>query len=148
MEALTDEIEKEAYKYIERIDEIGGAVQAVEEGYMQREIHQNAYQIQKDIENKDEIIVGLNKFELEDEPEAELMKVDEVLEKNQIASLQKVREERDNEKVNSALEALRENARKEDVNLIPYILDAVRVYASVGEICNVLREEFGEYAGV
>lgn len=148
VEALTDEIEKEAYKYIERIDEIGGAVQAVEEGYMQREIHQNAYQIQKDIESQDEIIVGLNKFELEDEPEAELMKVDEVLEKNQKASLQKVREERDNEKVTNALESLRENARRDDVNLIPYILDAVRVYASVGEICNVLRDEFGEYAGV
>ncbi len=148
VENLTDEIEKKVNNYLDRIKEIGGAVQAVEEGYMQREIHHNAYEIQKNIEKEEEIIVGLNKFTLDEEVEPDLMKVDEALEKGQIKSLTRIKEKRDNEKVASALAALSENAKNERANLLPFILDAVRVYASVGEICNVLRDEFGEYQGV
>ncbi len=148
VENLTDEIEKEVNNYLDRIKEIGGAVQAVEEGYMQREIQHNAYEIQKNIEKEEEIIVGLNKFALDEEIEPDLMKVDEALERNQIESLTSIKEKRNNEKVNEALAALRENAKDEHSNLLPFILDAVRVYASVGEICNILREEFGEYKGV
>ncbi|WP_241558789.1 acyl-CoA mutase large subunit family protein [Oceanobacillus halophilus] len=148
VEKLTDEIESQVNRYLERIKEIGGAVQAVEEGYMQREIQQNAYEIQKNIESQDEIIVGLNKFELEEEVEPDLLRVDETLEKEQIDTLQAIRNKRDNEKVKEALTALKETAKDEKANLMPYILDAVRAYASVGEICNVLREEFGEYTGV
>ncbi|RLL48136.1 methylmalonyl-CoA mutase [Oceanobacillus piezotolerans] len=148
VESLTLEIEKEVQKYLERIDDIGGAVKAVEEGYMQREIHQNAYQIQKNIENQEEIIVGLNKFQLEEEVEPDLLKVDETLEKEQIASLIKIKHERDENAVQKALATLRDDACQPQVNLMPAILEAVKAYCSVGEICNVFREEFGEYTGV
>ncbi len=148
VESLTDEMEKEVMKYLDKIKEIGGAVQAVEEGYMQREIHQNAYQIQKNIEYQDEIVVGLNKFTVDEEVEPDLLKVDEALEKEQIDSLRVVRDKRDNKKVKMTLTALKENAKDEKANLIPLILEAVKAYASVGEICHVLREEFGEYRGV
>ncbi|WP_106497205.1 acyl-CoA mutase large subunit family protein [Lentibacillus sp. Marseille-P4043] len=148
VEELTDQIEAEVNKYIERIDEIGGAVKAVEEGFMQREIHHNAYETQKRIESEEEIIVGLNKFKLDEEVNPDLLKVDEALEQAQIQSIQSIRESRDQEKVDQALAELKKHAKIEKANLIPYILDAVRVYATIGEICNVLRDEFGEYAGV
>ncbi|WP_164668675.1 acyl-CoA mutase large subunit family protein [Virgibacillus doumboii] len=147
VEELTDSIEAEVESYLERIREIGGAVQAVEEGFMQREIQQNAYETQKNIENEEEIIVGLNKFKLEEEVNPDLLKVDEALEQAQIESLETVRNERDQKAVEKALTALREQSKQPDSNLIPYILEAVKVYASVGEICNVLRDEFGEYTG-
>jgi methylmalonyl-CoA mutase N-terminal domain/subunit len=148
VEQLTDQMEKEINAYLERIKEIGGAVQAVEEGYMQREIHQNAYETQKNIEKEEEIIVGLNKFTLEEEVNPDLLKVDESLEKAQIAAISNIRRERNQEEVDRALKALRENAKNESSNLIPYILDAVKSYATIGEICNVLRDEFGEYTGI
>ncbi|MFD1610054.1 acyl-CoA mutase large subunit family protein [Oceanobacillus luteolus] len=147
VEALTDEIEEQVMKYIERIQEYGGAVQAIEEGYMQREIHQNAYETQKRIENGEEIIVGLNKFKLEEELNPELLKVDEALGKEQIENLEQVRSERNQSEVNRHLQELRNQAKDPNANLIPYILEAVRNYASIGEICNVLRKEFGEYTG-
>ncbi|WP_085991961.1 acyl-CoA mutase large subunit family protein [Oceanobacillus senegalensis] len=148
VESLTDEIENRVNDYLDRIQEMGGAVQAVEEGYMQREIHQNAYEFQKNVESKDEIIVGLNKFDLEEEVEPDLLRVDEALEKEQVESLKIVREKRNNKLVEKTLNVLKEKAKDEKANLIPAILEAVRAYASVGEICNVLREEFGEYSGV
>ena len=146
VESLTDQIEQEIYAYLERIEVIGGAVQAVEEGFMQREIHQNAYDTQKDIESKEEIIVGLNKFETEEEIEPDLLKVDEALEKAQIKSIQIIRHERDEDHVDQTLHAIREAAQT-DTNLMPLILDAVKAYATIGEICNVLRDEFGQYEG-
>ncbi|MFA1821600.1 methylmalonyl-CoA mutase [Virgibacillus oceani] len=148
VEALTDKLEEEVNAYLERIKDIGGAVQAVEEGYMQREIHQNAYEIQKNIENEKEIIVGLNKFTLDEEVDPDLLKVDETLENAQIQGINNIRKERNQDNVNNALETLRKNANKPDSNLIPYILDAVKAYATIGEICNVMREEFGEYTGI
>ncbi|MEC5422316.1 methylmalonyl-CoA mutase family protein [Virgibacillus sp. C22-A2] len=147
VEELTDRMEEEVNKYLDRIKEIGGAVQAVEEGFMQREIHQNAYETQKNIEKEKEIIVGLNKFKVDEEVNPDLLKVDEALEKAQLASINTIRQERDQEAVNEALTALKEQTKIADSNLIPYILDAVRLYATIGEICNVLREEFGEYTG-
>ena len=146
VESLTDQIEQEIYAYLERIEVIGGAVQAVEEGFMQREIHQNAYDTQKNIESKEEIIVGLNKFETEEEIEPDLLKVDEALEKAQIKSIQTIRHERDEDHVDQTLHAIREAAQT-DTNLMPLILDAVKAYATIGEICNVLRDEFGQYEG-
>lgn len=147
VEALTDELEAKVMDYLERIKEFGGAVQAIEEGYMQREIHHNAYETQKRIESEEEIIVGLNQFKLEEEVNPDLLKVDEALEKAQINNLHKVRKKRNQEAVDQKLEALRRVAIDEEANLIPYILDAVKAYASIGEICNVLRDEFGEYTG-
>lgn len=147
VEALTDGMEENINKYLDQINEYGGAVQAIEEGYMQREIQQNAYEIQKNIEKETEIIVGLNKFKIDEEVNPDLLKVDEALEKSQIEDLHKIRSDRNQEVVDYTLQALKEQAKISDANLIPYILDAVRAYASVGEICNVLREEFGEYKG-
>lgn len=148
VESLTDTMEDKINDYLERIKEYGGAVQAIEDGFMQREIQQNAYETQKRIENEEEIIVGLNKYKLEEEVNPELLKVDEALEKAQVESLQDIRLNRNQAKVDSTLTALRAQAKKKQSNLIPYILDAVKVYASIGEICNVLREEFGEFTGV
>lgn len=148
VEELTDGIESEIDSYLDRIKEMGGAVQAVEEGFMQREIQFNAYETQKKIESGEEVIVGLNQFTLDEEVNPELLKVDEKLEQDQINNLSLIKKERDQEAVDSALKAIHQQAKKEEVNLIPYILDAVKVYASVGEICNVLRDEFGEYTGL
>lgn len=147
VEHLTDEMEKEIKKYLNTIKEYGGAVKAIEEGYMQREIHHNAYETQKKIEQEEEIIVGLNKFEVEEEVNPNLLKVDEKLEADQIQAVKEIRKTRDQTKVSQTLEKIKFAAKTKDENLIPYILDAVKAYASVGEICNVLREEFGEYEG-
>src|SRR5699024_2281644 len=135
-------------KYLDQINEIGGAVKAVEEGYMQREIQRTAYETQKNIENEEEIIVGLNQYKLNEKVNPELLKVDEALETEKITILEPVSKERNQNAVDNALAALREHAQDSNVNLIPHILHAVKVYATVGEICNVLREEFGEYTGM
>ncbi|MDC3414463.1 methylmalonyl-CoA mutase family protein [Aquibacillus sp. 3ASR75-11] len=148
VEHLTNEIERKAMEYIEKIDTFGGAVQAVEDGYMQREIHQTAYDTQKRIEKKEEIIVGLNQFELEEEVNPDLLKVDETLEANQKERLTQIKASRDLDKVQDCLDRLGKAARNDSENLLPYILESVKAYATVGEICNVLREEFGEYTGI
>lgn len=148
VEELTDKMEEEVNKYLEQINEIGGAVQAVEEGFMQREIHQKAYETQKKIEKEEEIIVGLNKYKLDEEVNPDLLKVDEALEQAQIESLGNIRAQRNQDQVDELLSTLREQARIQDANLIPHILEAVKAYATVGEICNVLRDEFGLYTGM
>ena len=148
VEELTDKMEEEVNKYLEQIKDIGGAVQAVEEGFMQREIHQKAYETQKNIEKKEEIIVGLNKYKLDEEVNPDLLKVNEELEQAQIEVLENVRAKRDQDKVDEILATLRAQAKVHDENLIPPILEAVKAYATVGEICNVLRDEFGEYTGM
>lgn len=148
VEALTDEIEFEIEKYLEQIKELGGAVSAIEEGFMQREIHRTAYETQKRIEDNKEIIVGLNKFKIDEDVNPELLKVDEELEKEQKQSLQQIRETRDKDLVESTLKQIAWAAKNPEVNLMPYILNAVKAYASVGEICNVLRAEFGEYGSI
>jgi methylmalonyl-CoA mutase N-terminal domain/subunit len=144
LEAMTDQIEKEAEEYINKIDAMGGMISAIENGYVQKEIQDAAYKYEKEIENGEKIIVGVNKFQIKEDQKPELLKIDLKIQDEQIKSLQKVRSERNNEKVNNALSAL-QNASKEDKNLMPYILDAVKVYASVGEICNTMRIVFGEY---
>jgi methylmalonyl-CoA mutase, N-terminal domain len=148
IEALTDKIEEEINTYLKQINELGGAVAAIEEGYMQREIHRTAYETQKRIEKEEEIIVGLNKFKIEEKVNPELLKVDEALEREQKAFLKDTREKRDNELVESTLKQLEWAAKNVEENLMPYILNAVKAYASVGEICNVLRKEFGEYGSI
>lgn len=145
VEAMTDAIEKEAEEYIRKIDEMGGAVVAIEKGYIQKEIQESAYRWQMEVESGDRIIVGVNKFQVEEKPVEGLLKVDASVGELQSKKLAKVKADRDNEAVQKALEALRAGAQDEDVNLMPLILDAVRTYASLGEICNVLRDVFGEY---
>src|SRR5690625_956997 len=146
VEELTDQIERDILKYLDRIAEIGGAVQAVEVGFMQREIHENAYDTQKRIENNEEIIIGLNKYTLDEEIEPELLKVDEELEAMQVKSVQNIRKQRHETTVKEALQAIRSAANK-DENLFPHILQAVKAYATIGEISHVLRDEFGIYEG-
>ncbi|MGB9780825.1 acyl-CoA mutase large subunit family protein [Caldanaerobacter sp.] len=144
VEYLTDEIEKRAFEYIKKIDELGGAVKAIDLGYMQREIQESAYRYQMEIESGKRIIVGLNKFQMEEEPPKNLLKVDPQVEIVQREKIKKVKEMRDNNRVEKALKALKKAAEGDD-NLMPWILDAVREYATLGEITDVLRSVFGEY---
>jgi methylmalonyl-CoA mutase N-terminal domain/subunit len=144
VESLTDAIEQEAQAYMERIDELGGAVAAVEQGYMQREIHQAALDTQRKIESGEEVVVGVNRFRLEQEEEPEIYRLDPALARKQVESLQALRKRRDQGRVQETLQRLKQGAAGSD-NLMPLILDAVRVYATVGEICHALREVFGEY---
>jgi methylmalonyl-CoA mutase N-terminal domain/subunit len=144
IESLTDEIERQALEYIAKIDEMGGAVKAIEQGYMQREIQNAAYQAQMAIEDGSSVVVGVNKFRIENEPKPELQKINPELERIQNERLAELRKTRDNEKVQATLAALRQAAQGTE-NLMPYILDAVKAYATLGEICNVMRDVFGEY---
>ncbi|MFG6114417.1 methylmalonyl-CoA mutase [Halobacillus sp. MO56] len=148
VESLTDKIEEEVNDYLERIEKLGGAVQAVEDGYMQREIHQSAYEAQKRIESGEDIIVGMNEFRIDEEINPDLLRVDEALEAQQIKQTKNIRETRNQQLVDDCLDNLKEAARQEKENLMPYILEAVKAYATVGEIANVLRKEFGEYTGM
>ncbi|MCL6577815.1 MAG: methylmalonyl-CoA mutase family protein [Candidatus Bathyarchaeota archaeon] len=145
IEYLTDEIEEKAQKYIEQIDSMGGAVTAIEKGFMQREITESAYRYQKEVESKKRIVVGVNEFVTEEEIPIKIMQIDPKIEKTLITRLQRIKRERNNTKVNEALSKLRKAAENEKMNLMPFVLDAVREYATLGEICGVLREVFGEY---
>lgn len=144
VENLTDEIEKAAWKYIGIIDAKGGSVSAIEEGYIQNEIANAAYQYQKDIENGDAILVGVNKFVDDEEPNTDIFRVDDSIRTVQIEQLRKLKAERINQEVQKALENLR-NATKNGLNTMPFIIDAVDVYATLGEIADVFRDEFGIY---
>lgn len=145
VEAMTNAIEAEAKEYIRKIDEMGGAVEAIDKGYIQKEIQDSAYAWQMSVESGERTIVGVNKFTMEEPPVQGLLKVDAsagVFQKNKLA---KVKAERDNEKVQEELKKLEAAAADESVNLMPVILDCVRAYCSEGEICGVLRKVFGEY---
>lgn len=145
VEAMTNAIYDEAAEYIKKIDEMGGAVVAIEKGYIQKEIQESAYKWQMEVESGLRTIVGVNRFQVEEKPVEGLLRVDASVGVNQAKKTQQVRAERDNAAVEKALAALKEGAKDENVNLMPLILDAVRTYATLGEICNVLREVFGEY---
>lgn len=142
VENLTNEIEQQAAKYIAKIDEAGGAPEAIE--YMQKEIHSSAYRYQQDIESGKKVVIGVNKFLMEEPKPEGLLRVDPTVGEKQSASLAKVKAQRDNNKVQSLLADLRKAAGT-DENLLPFIIAAVKEYATLGEICGVLREEFGEY---
>jgi methylmalonyl-CoA mutase N-terminal domain/subunit len=147
VEYLTDQIELKALEYLEKIEKMGGAVAAVEAGYMQREIHKQAYATQRKIESGEEIVVGMNAYKLENEPQPELLRVDPELGRKQKARLDALRARRDHEAVQRSLARLRQGAEGTE-NLMPLILDCVRQYATIGEICGVLRQVFGEYRAV
>lgn len=144
VEAMTDMIEQKAVEYIEKIDAMGGVVPAIEAGYIQLEIQQAAYQFEKEVEANKQIIVGVNKFTMKEEEHKNLLKIDMKVQEEQIKFLNQVRAERSNEEVKIKLAHLKEVAQGEQ-NLMPAIVDAVKVYAGVGEICNTLRDVFGEY---
>ncbi len=144
VESLTDRIEKEVLAYIKRIDDLGGAVKAIEQGYIQQEIQDSAYAWQMDVEKGERIIVGLNKFQVRESTPKGLLRVDPEVGARQKQKLASLKAKRDASAVEKALATLRTAARGSDNLMVP-ILDAVRVYATLGEICGVLREEFGEY---
>jgi methylmalonyl-CoA mutase N-terminal domain/subunit len=144
IEYLTNRIEEEAAKYIDRIDAMGGAVTAIEKGYIQREIVESAYKCQKNIEKKKKVVVGVNEFRTEEKTPIPILRVNRTVEKRQIERLNTIKRKRNNVKVDDALEELRHAAEGSE-NLMPVILEAVKEYASLGEICGVLREVFGEY---
>ncbi|SIQ81274.1 methylmalonyl-CoA mutase [Haladaptatus litoreus] len=144
VEALTDDLEEEAFDLLDTIDEKGGMPSAIESQWVQRQIQDVAYDRQQEVEAGERTIVGVNEFEVDEEPEMDIQEVTEEDERRQIESLNEVREERDDEEVEETLAALREAAEGDD-NLMPYIIDAVKAYATVGEICNILRDVFGEY---
>lgn len=144
IENLTDHIEEEVMRYIERIDEIGGAVEAIEKGFIQKEIQVSAYEYQKEVESEERIVVGVNKFLAGGEQPMDLLKMDPATSQRQVERIKEVRLSRDQGKVSEALQGLRKAAQS-DENVMPHILEAVIVYATLGEICGVLRDVFGEY---
>ena len=144
VESLTHEIERKAMEYIEKIDGMGGAIKAIETGYIQGEIAESAYRYQKEIESKKRIIVGLNQFQIEEEPLKDILRIRPEVERFQKEKLSKVKIGRDNGKVKETLAALKKTAQGTD-NVVPPILEAVKAYATLGEISDTLREVFGEY---
>jgi len=124
-----------------------GAVAAIEQGYIQREIQDSAYTYQREIEKEERIVVGLNRFQVQEEKPTNLLRVDPAVRIAQIERLKELRSERDNNKVTNCLSILKQGAKGND-NLMPLILEAVKAYATLGEICNTLREVFGEYQQV
>jgi methylmalonyl-CoA mutase N-terminal domain/subunit len=144
IEALTNEIEKKAFEYIKKIDDMGGGVRAVECGFIEQEIQDSAYKFQKAVESDEQVIVGVNKFQTERVSPKGLLRVDPSVRESQIEKLNRIRAERDSSAVSESLSILKRTAEGSD-NLMPPIIEAVKRRASLGEICNVLREVFGEY---
>ena len=145
VEALTDRMEELAYDYFRRIDELGGMVEAVKRGFPQREIADAAYELQREIDRGERIVVGVNDYREGDEEEPEILRIDPALERKQIDRVQAVRARRDSEPVERALAELKAAAADPDRNLMPNLLDCARVHASEGEIVEALQEVFGTY---
>jgi methylmalonyl-CoA mutase N-terminal domain/subunit len=153
VEYLTDEIEKRAREYIERIDTMGGALAAIEGGYIQREIQESAYRYQRAVDQKEQIVVGVNEFTVSETPTLRLLKVDPAVREQQMARLAALKQRRDNGRVKNLLGKLEQMALRQatpepsrrDANLLPVILECVESYTTLGEICETLRRVFGEY---
>lgn len=144
VESLTAEMEKAATELIEKIDAMGGSVAAIESGFMQDEIARSAYDYQRKIESGEKIIVGVNKFTVEEEADTPVFKIDASIQANQVASLRMLKQRRDQQKVSDCLQKLSACAKTEE-NIMPYVLDAVEQYCTLGEIADCLRDVFGEY---
>jgi len=147
IERLTDKLESEVFTYLEKVDELGGAVKAIELGYFQNEIANSAYQYQQAIEKGERVVVGQNKFMDAEESPPEILKLEAQAAQEHLDALAQVKAKRDQQAVEQALAALDVAARDPEVNLFPLILAAVKEYASIGEISNTLRGVFGEYRG-
>ena len=144
IEWLTDQIEDRAMRYITEVDRLGGALKAIEKGYIQKEIASSAYNYQRAVDSGQQVIIGVNKFTSEEEPAAEIFEIGIEVEKRQIERLGKLKQERDNHRVGRALDRVRDVARG-DENIMPVLIEAVKAYATIGEISNALRDVFGEY---
>jgi methylmalonyl-CoA mutase N-terminal domain/subunit len=144
IEYLTDEMEKRAYEYFDKINALGGVLPAIEKGFFQKEIARSAYEYQQAIERREKYHVGINIFEEEEKPDIEILKIPPEVETEQIKNLKQVKKERNNALVKEKLRDLRKAAANGE-NLMPRIIECVRAYATLGEMCNTLKEEFGEY---
>jgi len=144
IEALTNEMEERATDYIQKIDDMGGAIAAIENGFFQREIADSAYRYQRETDEKERIIVGVNEYATGEEVPIPILRIDPKVEMEQVARLQRLRRERNNRKVEEVLGRLHYAAEK-DENLMPIIIEAVKSYATLGEICDVLRKVYGEH---
>lgn len=147
VESLTDQIEEKVWEYIHKIDDMGGAVKAIEQGYIQKEIADSSYAYQKTVESGEQVVVGVNKFTVKEEGHKEHMVIDSTIADKQVAKIKAVKEKRDSQAAADALAALRAAAAT-DENLMPYIVDCARKWCTEGEICNELRAVFGEYRPV
>jgi methylmalonyl-CoA mutase N-terminal domain/subunit len=143
VEDLTNRLEAEAYDYFDRIRKLGGVIPAIEENFFQREIADASFRYQAEVEAKQRVVVGVNRYEAQEEAPIELLRVDPALEKKQIERVQSTRAKRDSAKVEAALTALKQGAAKDDVNLMPLIVDASREYVTMGEMCDALRAVWG-----
>jgi methylmalonyl-CoA mutase N-terminal domain/subunit len=144
VESLTDDLEAEAFEILEEVDRRGGMLDAVESGWVKRQIQDVAFERQEEIESGDRVVVGVNEFQVDEDPHVDVEEVDEDDEARQRERLEAVKDDRDDEAVKAALDAVADAAAG-DENVLPPIVDAVKTYATVGEISDVLREEFGEY---
>jgi methylmalonyl-CoA mutase N-terminal domain/subunit len=145
LEALTEKMEARTLEYFKKIDSMGGMVAAIEKGFPQREIQDSAYQYQKAVERGEQVIVGVNKYQMDGEhAEVPILVIDDSVRTHQIERLQAARDRRDNGAVNNALEKLRRAAQNEE-NTMPATIEAVREYATLGEICSALRDVYGVY---
>jgi methylmalonyl-CoA mutase N-terminal domain/subunit len=143
VEDLTSRLEREAYDYFARIEKLGGVIPAIKDNFFQREIAEASFRYQSEVERDERVIVGVNRYELDDEPPLEILRIDPALEQKQIAGVQALRARRDAGAVESALAALKETAAVEDKNLMPPIIDAAKAYVTMGEMCDALREVWG-----
>jgi len=144
IEWLTNHIEEGIEKYINKIDEMGGALEAIKKGYIQSEIIRSAYDYQKAVDSGEQVVVGVNKFTTKEKSALNLLAIDESVEKKQIDRLRKLKHDRDNERVSQVLDKVRQVA-KSDQNVMPVLIEAAKAYATVGEISDVFRDVFGEY---
>ena len=144
LEELCDEIEEQTWKYLKKIDKMGGALKAIEKGFFQAEIRQNAYRLKKEVDDDSRVLVGVNKFADEVESKQKLLRIDDSLGRKQEKAIKALRKSRDNKKTNAALSKM-QSVAESDENLMPYILNSVKAYATTGEISNIFREVFGEY---
>jgi len=146
VEHLTDEIERRASQYIEKIDALGGALRSIERGFIQREIQEAAYRAQQAVEQSGQVVVGVNRFVTDEQQQSlDLLQVDEAVQEQQATQLQALREQRDNDRAAESLARLEAAARQHDAPLMPLFLRAVEAYVTLGEICGLLRQVFGEY---
>ncbi len=144
VEWLTNKIEEGVQKYIATIDKMGGALEAIKKGYIQREIRRSAYNHQKAVDAGEQVVVGVNRYTSEKQPALELLEIDEGVARKQLGRLNKLRSRRDNDEVQQVLDRVRRVASSEE-NIMPVLIEAVKAYATVGEISDVLRDVFGEY---
>jgi methylmalonyl-CoA mutase, N-terminal domain len=143
VERLTNELERQAYEYFERIDALGGVVEAIKENFFQREIADASFRYQSEVERGERIVVGVNRYELEEEQSIEILRIDPSLEQKQIERVQALRARRDSAAVERELARLKDAAARDDVNLMPVIVDAARAYVTMGEMCDAWREVWG-----